>query len=199
MFFSRVALAVSLLFVLLGSGSVVAKEPSVVATARWKVLSAKEIREEVNDLILDRHAHVQRLIEIVENEDPDLDRESPWFRVAAVVTLGQLRAFEATDALVAHIESIQPPLTHGTLGGQDSCVNALVNIGKPASRACLAALATEDNSSRRNRMVRVIHYVERHEVGTFLLQRAIDKEKDAAKQANLQAAMRMLQAEHKLK
>jgi hypothetical protein len=76
----------------------------------------------------------------------------------------------------------------------------LVRIGKPASLECLKRVASEkfpeskDGAlGRRELLLMVVQQVEGDEVAKFMLQRAIEKEQDKDKKANLTAALALLE------
>jgi hypothetical protein len=80
------------------------------------------------------------------------------------------------------------------------CYWALVRIGKSASLECLKRLASEKFSEskdgalgRRELLLMVVQQVEGDEVAKFMLQRAIEKEQDKDKKANLTAALALLE------
>jgi hypothetical protein len=76
----------------------------------------------------------------------------------------------------------------------------LVRIGKAASLECLKRLASEKfleskggALGRRELLLMVVQNVEGDEVAKFMLQRAIEKEQDKDKKANLTAALALLE------
>ena len=116
----------------------------------------------------------------------------PEGRIAyAIRMLGDLRATKAAQALLDIID-FQFTFT-GTVSfdiPRDSLViQALIQIGKPASTGAVECLANDKSSKRAPMYVRVIAQVEGIELGKVMVRLAADKEKDPEKKARLEAAI----------
>jgi len=155
----------------------------VEAVGRLKMRLPKERREMIQDLIF-----------IIEKEPTEEKEFLDGAQVVAVFLLGMLRAEEAVKPLANNIDKVARFDIASSLGGP--CFGALVRIGKPASLECLERLAAEDEKKvedrrigRRELFLMVVRYVEGEEVAKFMLQHAIEKEKDAKRKANLGSAL----------
>jgi hypothetical protein len=108
----------------------------------------------------------------------------------AIRMLGDIRAAEATQPLLDLIDTRFPGFSSDTGAPKDpEIIEALVNIGKPASRGAVEMLATDKSSKRALMYVRVIVLVEGADVGKYMVRLAADKEKDPDKKTRLQTAL----------
>ena len=159
------------------------KDPEAVS--RLKMRLPKERREMIQDLI-----------SIIEKEPTEEKGVLDNSQVVAAYLLGELRAEEAVKPLAKKIDVGAGEISERTLETMWPCFGALKRIGKPASIKCLERLAAEDEKKvegqrigRRERFLMVVRDVEGEEVAKFMLQRAIEKEKDAKRKANLGSAL----------
>jgi hypothetical protein len=145
---------------------------------------------------------VSDLVFVLENSPPRTGVAKGLLNNGEIVAadlLGQLRAEQAVKVLVDKIDG-------GRLIWGEShldpfpCLSALVKIGKPASLACLERLATEKfvesekgKLGRSELLLNVVRKVEGDDVARFMLQKAIEKEQDKDKKANLTAALALLE------
>ena len=107
----------------------------------------------------------------------------------AVRMLGDMRAAEAAKPLLELIDLRFPGFVH-IMGPVDpEVIQALVQIGKPASTGAVEYLANDKSSKRAPMYVRVIAQVEGFELGKVMVRLAADKEKDPEKKARLEAAI----------
>lgn len=98
----------------------------------------------------------------------------------AVNELGEMRATEAVEVLLASIGFPSSIISQpGDIRfGEYPCVRALVEIGKPASKAALAEIPKSVNNRKRaSLLLSVIKSVEGPEVGAFMLKLAMDSAK----------------------
>jgi len=107
----------------------------------------------------------------------------------AVLMLGDLRAPEGAQPLLDLID-LKFPRWGSTIAPEDrDIIQALVQIGKPASTGAVEYLANDKSSKRAPMYVRVIAQVEGIELGKVMVRLAADKEKDPEKRDRLQAAI----------
>jgi hypothetical protein len=156
------------------------------AVGRLEVRLPKERREMIQDLI-----------SIIEKEPTEEKGSLDNSQVVAAYLLGIIRAEEAVKPLANKIDFRALFSDELTIG---HCFHALKRMGKPASLECLERLATQDgkkikdkNIGRRELFLMVVRDVEGEEVAKFMLQRAIEKEKDAKRKANLGSALDLLE------
>jgi len=156
------------------------------AVSRLKMRLPKERREMIQDLIF-----------IIEKEPTGDKRFLDGAQVVAAYLLGELRAEEAVKPLANKID-VRALFSYEVTMGH--CFDALVRIGKPASLECLQRLAVEDEKKvegqiigRRELFLMVVRDVEGEEVAKFMLQRAIEKEEDEKRKANLSSALDLLE------
>jgi hypothetical protein len=110
----------------------------------------------------------------------------------AIQMLGVTRAKEATIPLMEIIDTRFVKIIHETRAPTDRIViQTLIRIGKPASKAAVEYLARDKSSKRAPMYVRVIAQVEGVEVGTFMVQKAMEREKDPARKARLEKALEL--------
>jgi hypothetical protein len=108
----------------------------------------------------------------------------------AIRMLGDLRAAEAAQPLLDLIDMRFPGFVSDTRSPEDpETIQALVNIGKPASTKAVDYLASDKSTKRAMMYVRVIAQVEGIELGKVMVRLAADKEKDPEKKARLLAAI----------
>jgi len=155
------------------------------AVSRLKMRLPKERREMIQDLI-----------SIIEKEPTEEKGFLDYSQVVAAYLLGILRAEEAVKPLANKIDVGALLVSERTMGTMWPCFGALKRIGKPASLECLERLAAEDvkkvegqRMGRRELFLMVVRDVEGEEVAKFMLQRAIEKEKDEKRKANLSSAL----------
>ena len=161
----------------------------IEAVGRLKVRLPEERREMIQDLIF-----------IVEKEPTEEKGVLDGVQVVAAYLLGELRAEEAVKPLANKIDVGAGVIYAKTMGTVWPCFGALKRIGKPASLECLERLAAEDEKKiegqrigRRGLFLMVVRDVEGEEVAKFMLQRAIEKEKDEKRKANLSSALDLLE------
>jgi len=107
----------------------------------------------------------------------------------AVLMIGDLRAVEGAQPLLDIID-LRFSRWGSTIAPKDrDIIQALVQIGKPASTKAVDYLANDKSSKRAPMYVRVIAQVEGIELGKVMVRMAADKEKDPEKKARLEAAI----------
>ena len=148
----------------------------------------------------ERREMIQDLISIIEKEPTEIEGFLDNSQVVAAYLLGMLRAEEAVKPLADKIDLGAQFVLETTMETTWPCFGALKRIGKPASLECLERLATQDgkkikdkNIGRRELFLMVVRYVEGEEVAKFMLQRAIEKEEDEKRKANLGSALKLLE------
>ena len=68
-------------------------------------------------------------------------------------------------------------------------VEALISIGSPSIPQMLANIEASEDEKVRELSARVIRYVEGTEIGMMILQKAIERQTDASRRANLEKAL----------
>ena len=109
--------------------------------------------------------------------------------VHAAELLGELRAIEAVDILIARIVDVEYEYWDHA-GRQYPCVPALIKIGKPASHAVLREIRKPMEDYRRLALARVLIAVEGPKVGLFMLEQEIADAKTPEERENLQKALK---------
>jgi hypothetical protein len=174
-----------------------AKEPSIRDILLGKDSAAMDNLQKA--MIAQREGTVYSLIAVL---DKSVNKKNNTFveqgGLIAVYLLGELRAAAAVSPLADRIEVYPGVIWDRSPEGIFPCYAALVRIGTPASLECLKRLASEkfvepENGRRSELLLRVVHEVEGDEVAKFMLQRAIEKEQDKDKKANLTAALALLE------
>ena len=154
-----------------------------------------------DNLRRERQQMIAALVSVLEkSSDKPLDGLLDYPGVVAAQLLGEMRAEEAVNALVERVSVVSNMTTD--LRSPETvhpCSAALIRIGKPASLECLKRLAAErvkdgkeNLYTKGSLMLEVIRHVEGDDVARFMLQNAIDKERDKDKKANLTAALALL-------
>ena len=158
---------------------------------RPTTLSYNNADEDAERIIMAHDLQIDVLIRILASKHEDANgRRHDARRIAAAVALGRLRAEEAVDVLVANIGTIRSRFRlDNDFASPSPCADALVRIGRAGSRACIMALAKEEDDHRRNLMIRVIRRVETEEVAGFMLRRTIADESDSDRKARLRSAL----------
>jgi len=154
-------------------------------------LKLEERMESQTKLLEERTQTIGALLLLV-NELKDSSEESYQnSRLCfAVRMLGILRAAEAAQPLLDVIDRRFPGANHTDSPPEDpEVVQALIQIGKPASTKAIEYLASDKSSKRAPMYVRVIAQVEGIELGKVMVRLAADKEKDPEKKARLEAAI----------
>ena len=124
-------------------------------------------------------------------DDPEAQWEHTrlWY---AVHLLGEFRGEMAVGTLLDSIDLKMPAMFGSLEAPKDSeVVKSLALIGKPASKGALERLGKETLEARAIKYARVMYLVEGPEVGRFMLENAISKEKDADRKARLQKALEL--------
>ena len=180
-----------------------AAEPGVAAKGEATTLamitsdSPVERKKGEKRLLAARAGSIAKLIRVVEEERKFAEFILPDSkRHFAIRALGALRAAEAVKPLMDRIGLVfQAP--HGTRGlvPWSAEVEALIKIGKPASKAAVAKLATESDEDNRKLLAGVVRGVEGLEVGRFMLERKIKTTSGKKEKANLQAALEYFKPE----
>lgn len=119
------------------------------------------------------------------------NRELPvWTRLAATAMLGELRAAEAVDPLMAQLTTLSPDvIDERALETVYPCFPALVQIGKPASLAAVKQLRHEEDALRRAILCHIIRGVEGETLARLLVELERDREQDEVARRNLQTAL----------
>lgn len=144
-------------------------DPEASATDGWSARLAQH-REARAQLIAELLEEVQKPVTTPEGIDPIRMEATD----RAIRALGQLKATEAIEWLVAHID-LENPLAPSREYIQEDvfpCVAALRQIGKPASLAALEAIGAirlDQPERRLSLLVRVISGVEGSEVTDFMI------------------------------
>jgi hypothetical protein len=148
----------------------------------------REFIEECEMIVRQRRETIARLLSIV--QDPKLRKSHG---VDVVYALGRLRAIEAVPFLMSEMardDRITAVFVHDTPRDQEGwCVPALISIGKPASVACLAALAKEKDAKRRKLLLLVIRAVESADIAKAMIERQLAIESEPDRKANLNAVL----------
>jgi hypothetical protein len=151
-------------------------------------MTSEKFMQESKTIVRQRRETIANLLNIV--QDPKLRRSHG---VDAVYALGKLRAIEAVPFLMnemARDDRIEVMFTHDTERDQGgTCMRALISIGKPASVACLAALAGEKDAVRRNVLALVIRAVESADIAKIMIERQLARESEPERKANLNAVL----------
>ena len=152
---------------------------------------SKADRKEAAQAILEaRQGVVRKLEKIVRKYIRDESKKGT--AKTAIVLLGSLRSAESVGLLAKNLtlgvfykstKRPQPP--------EDfyPCVGALSEIGKPSVGAMLSNLETSHDEKVRKLSARVIRSVEGPELAKIVVEQAVEKQTDPAKQAMLQAAL----------
>jgi len=168
-------------------------ELQIQAALEMTHLSDESPFKDARQRFRDRNDLLRDLILFVENTDPNMpgsDENLSARRLAAVVVLGNMRAWQAVPMLIENLDTISPLVrSDGMFGHPSPCVDALVNIGKPASTACLGALATEEDPIRRKRLLQVVKRVETPDVAKFMLAQAIENARLPEEKSKLELAL----------
>ena len=107
-------------------------------------------------------------------------------RVAAAKFLGELRAIEATDTLIAHsLEFKHASHSNFHYAGLYPCVSALIEIGRPASEAVLQEMKRPLDERHREAFAEILLSVEGRNVGRFMLEQEIADAKRPEERENL--------------
>lgn len=169
------------------------QELQIQAALEMPHLSDESPFKDARQRFRDRNDLLRDLILFVENTDPNMpgsDENLYARRLAAVVVLGNMRARQAVPMLIENLVTISPLFRSGDAFGQPSpCVEALVRIGKPASTACLGALATEEDLIRRKLLLQVVKRVETPDVAKFMLAQAIANARLPEEKSKLELAL----------
>jgi len=117
----------------------------------------------------------------------------------AIRMLGELRAKNAAGPLMDVIDlKFTYAATHTGAPGDSPVIQALADIGKPASIAAIEYLAKDDRLAMAPRYVRVITLVEGVEVGRFMVQGAAEKELNRDRRARLLKGVELFDKAHKV-
>ena len=157
----------------------------------------------------ERKELINRLVELVRTTKPLCNPKEPVFEVIrlgefemrvqkslmrgdpeikAIQVLGELRATEAVYCLLEVIDlSYFRPVSCNS--GDCEVIQALTEIGKPASRAAVLCLAADDSEKRAAMYVRVIANVEGVELARHMVHVAAEKEQDPIKKDRLVKAL----------
>lgn len=116
-------------------------------------------------------------------------KEPLAMRIAAVKILGTLRAEEAVPVLIENLTISPAYINEKTFAIVCPAVYALIKIGKPASRAALQCLKSEDSAIRVKWLCHIIKEVEGKQVAISLLKSELGKSQGKASKKKLQAAL----------
>jgi hypothetical protein len=176
-----------------GLGGTATDKATADALAAIVPLTLEERMESYKKLLEERTQTIGALLLVVKEmkDSPAANSNTRGLLAFTVRMLGVLRAAEAAQPLLDIIDSLRYyPGYGGTEAPKDSeVIQALVQIGKPASTKAVEYLANDKSSKRAPMYVRVIAQVEGIELGKVMVRMAADREKDPEKKARLQAAI----------
>jgi hypothetical protein len=157
-----------------------------------KVINIGKLKAERDQGAQKRRFEIADLVRVVRHRlEAANDPEKQAHLWLAVCELGDLRAAEAAGPLLEMIDFRDSSFDICALHEPEDpdIIQALIDIGKPASTGAVGMLATDPSSKRAPMYVRVIAQVEGADVGKFMIRQAVDKEKDPEKKARLQTAL----------
>ena len=181
----------AMLSVAKGLGGTAKDKATADALAAIVPLKLEERMESRSKLREERTHTIGALLLLVnELKDSAAESEKNTRLYFAIRMLGDLRAAEAAQPLLDLIDMRFPGWISDLRAPEDpETIQALVNIGKPASTGAVEYLANDKSSKRAPMYVRVIAQVEGIELGKVMVRLAADKEKDPEKKARLEAAI----------
>jgi len=190
-----------------GEQSNASKADNLYPDTAWLVpIKLVERPQSYTKFITERQRTIDALLRVVQEKQETADMISPSGQITygktamtypegriayAIRMLGDLRAPKAVQALLDIIDfqftvtgmaRLEPPK-------DAQVIQALIQIGKPASTGAVEYLANDKSSKRAPMYVRVIAQVEGIELGKVMVRLAADKEKDPEKKARLEAAI----------
>jgi hypothetical protein len=161
---------------------------------------SKEIGAARAQLIAARKRLIKQLIEIITEEQNRRGKRAVVN--SAMLVLGEMRAVEAVDVLVEYIgfpELIAPGwATPHQIGGMGRgthrlpAVDALIKIGEPCLDAVMGKLAGTESGLAQKACLRVLRGLRDREYVIYMLEKAVEKEKDPKRIENLQRAIERL-------
>jgi len=156
----------------------------------------RQEREKTSEVILKEHQRlIQHLIELSDKPDPSEFSPYNWHdsKHLAILLLGDLRAAEAVDVLLEHLEYKNPRELIGSytdLGGHYPAAEALSKIGMLAVEPTINKLA---GYAQKNKSSELCCWVLKKILGVKLararLQIAIEETRDPTVKKNLTAAL----------
>jgi hypothetical protein len=151
-------------------------------------------QKKLEELCDDHRRTAHALLLIIDRFKNDRMEQGSGCRVAiAIQMLGKLRMELATIPLLDMIERRYPGIGRLRSPVDPIVIQALIEIGKPASKAAVEYLARDKSSKRAPMYVRVIAQVEGVEVGAFMVRKAMEREKDPDRKARLEKALELFQ------
>jgi hypothetical protein len=170
-------------------------EPSEADIGQLQAEKRQE-REQASEAILKEHgARIQRLIELADTPDRDEFRYSDWHdsKHLAILLLAELRAGEAVDVLLEHLEykNFHDIMTsYVSLAERHPAAEALSKIGIPAIGPTIEKLGRSAPNSRASQLCCwVIKKVLGAKLARARLEMAIEEARDEAVKQNLKAAL----------
>jgi len=146
------------------------------------------------EIVKNRRNITHQLLSIIKDNKDTPSEQIQFSRLwYAVHLLGELRAEEAVPTLLEIIDvSLLPDATHEIPIPTDAeVIKSLALIGKPSSELAIGNLAQDKSTIRAPQYLRVIFLVEGPDVGKFMLQNAVNREKDPDKKQRLQKAIEL--------
>jgi hypothetical protein len=158
---------------------------------------AEERDQAQREVLKQRDILTHTLVELLNREGDDVEqwRQERTQVKTAVHVLGESRDPSAVDALVKHlntgrnIEEGFDSSAWPSSWGPNTVASALINIGKPSVPPVLDVLAETTDTEIARQCGLIIRSVEGKEVGRFILEKAIEREENPQKRANLERAV----------
>jgi hypothetical protein len=175
------------------AGSVLATAPADQMPDVLK-MSADQRANYLKEVAAMRSAQIDALMAAVKGGIGD-EAKRPAV-VDAVRLLGDLRAENSVPVLVENITFGRlHPLAGGAASSPDDYppVLALTLIGKPATKALVPRLFSEDDMLRRWLMCKVIYDVEGETTGKFILEEALSKAVNPKEKEHLERSLKYFQ------
>lgn len=176
-------------------------KPFKTPELRQLELKQLENRQQMQ-LVLDLHIANQKALTKALMDVLDDEKADNAVRATAARAMGQMRAVEAIPILCRRIDlrDANALKSEATIKNTYPCVVALIEIGKPSSHAAsdyLIQLRSDDTdrvtTRKRELFTLVIVKVEGEDVANFLLEKAIEDQKQDAAKKNLLDAKRLIQ------
>lgn len=149
------------------------------------------------ELSMHRGETIRSLIQLLENHDGKHDTLEPSDPVVlAIRMLGELRSVEAVNVLIQNLHITRRTVFRSSdevPGPQNMhpAIKALIEIGKPSSRAAISRLGMDIPPVDRERLCWVLAMTEGSGVGQMLLEREVQREQNRLRRGNLGVALRI--------
>jgi len=161
-----------------------------------RAADAQESQDATITRVIDEKKELgKRLIQVIRSLKPLCPKPDRFLcaispEIKAIEALGELREADAVRYL---LDIIDLEYTRGVscTSGDREVIQALTDIGKPASKAAIDFLATDDSARRAYMYVRVITNVEGIQLGREMVRLAAESEKDSVRKARLFDALEL--------